>query len=243
MNSFPTIFDWIERLDFLRGMPATYLLLLAGLVVVAVWEWRIALFALTCQYLLAGLLFIEVLEPRLAIVKLLVGLFVSLMLYFTARQAYWPPSPQSPLPPAPAGASPWERIAPMLAPHNLLFRIFLALVLLLLLLTLAQRPGYQLPAVPPPVNLAIFGLSGLGLLGLALTDNPLRAGMALLLVMLAFELFYNSLEQSVLMLIALAVVNLAIALAVGYLTQAHTRAQVTGEADPRVAPTAPPSAE
>lgn len=220
MNAFPTIFDWLERFDFLRGMPAAYLLLLAGVVVVAVWEWRLAVLALTLQYLLAGLLFIEVLEPRLAIVKLLVGLFITLILYFTARQAYWP-RPESAPAVEPADGAPWARIVPLITPANLLFRLCLAFLLLLAVLFVAQRPGYQLPAVPSSVNLAVFGLVGLGLLGLSLTDNPFRAGMALLLVMLGFELFYNSLEQSVWMLAALAVVNLSIVLATAYLAQAR----------------------
>ena len=219
MDSFPTLFDWIERLDFLRGMPATYLILLAGLVVVAVWEWRLSLFALTLQYLVATLLFIEVLEPRLAIVKLFVGLFVCLMLYFTARQTQPPPPPDSP-PTRAAAGSPRDWFLARMTPDSLLFRIFLALLLLFVLFSLARRPGNQLPAVPAFVNLAVYGLTGLGLLGLTLTTQPLRAGMALLMVMLGFELFYNSLEQSVLMLVVLAIINLAIAIAIAYLAQA-----------------------
>lgn len=221
MTDFPTLFDWIERFDFLRGMPAAYLTLLAALIVVTLWDWRLSVLALTVHYLLAGLLFVEVLEPRLAIVKVLVGLFVSLMLYFSGRQA-------GETVPRPAWewrrllrprSLPWGTLLDALRPGNFLFRLLLALVLLLVLLSLAGRPGNQLPALPPAVNLAVFGLSGLGLLGLSLTPNPLRAGMGLLLVMSGFELFYNSLEQSVTMLVALAIVNLAITLGIAYLAQ------------------------
>ena len=73
------------------------------------------------------------------------------------------------------------------------------------------------------MNLAIFALGGMGLVGLGLTTEPLKAGMALLTFMTGFELFYNSLEQSVAMLVFLAAANLVLALAVSYLAQTrHT---------------------
>ena len=89
MLTFPTIFDWLERLDFLRGLPAAYLALLAAGILTVIWDWRVAILALVVQYFAVGLLYAEVLDPRLAIVKLLVGVFVCLILYFTARQVGW----------------------------------------------------------------------------------------------------------------------------------------------------------
>jgi hypothetical protein len=220
MNTFPSIFEWLERLDFLRGLPAAYLLLLAGLIVVVVWDWRAALLALTSQYLLASLLFVEVLEPRLVIVKLFVGLFVSLMLYFTARQAIRQPRlPQERLLSAQEDGSRHVDWRALLNPEALAFRLLLSLLLVALVLWLSDRPGYQLPAVPAAVTLAIYGLAGLGLLATTVAPTPLRAGMGLLTTMLGFELFYNSLDQSVTILVVLAVVNLTIALAIAYLEQ------------------------
>jgi uncharacterized MnhB-related membrane protein len=84
--NIPTIFDWIERFDYLRGEPAVLILLVTAAIVALFWDWRLALFALIVQYLVAALLFIDLLDPRLAIIKVLVGMFVCLMLYFTARQ-------------------------------------------------------------------------------------------------------------------------------------------------------------
>lgn len=223
MSTFPTIFEWLERFDFLRGWPAAYLVFLALAILTISWDWRIAILALAGQYLASSLLFADVLDPRLAMVKLLVGIFVCLSLYFTARQTGWgrmPPELEA------TEAVQWRRerqmrFGPYLSPGSLPFRFLLTLLAVVLLVALAGRPGYQLPAVTPPLNLAIYGLIGFGLLNIAVTSEPLRAGMGLLLILAGFELFYNTLEQSIVMLAFLAGVNLAVAVAVAYLTQAR----------------------
>lgn len=221
MLQLPTLFDWIERLDFLRGAPAAYLALLTAFIIVIAWDWRLALAALTVQYLAAGLLFLDGLDPRLSIIKLLVGWFICIMLYFTARQVNWGQLPEDV---SPDEAVQWRRerqirFGPKLLPSNAPFRFFLALFVVLAAITLTQRQGLQLPAVSGPLNLAIVGLCGLGLLGLGLSSEPLKAGMGLLTFMTGFELFYNNLEQSVAMIVFLALTNLILALVISYLAQ------------------------
>ncbi len=221
MFQLPTFFEWIERFQFLRGEPAAYLALLMAFIIVIAWDWRLALAALIAQYFFAGLLLLDGLDPRLAIVKLLVGWFICLMLYFTARQVNWGRLPADI---SAEEATQWRReqqvrFGPNLSPSNAPFRIFLALFVALAAITLAQRQGIQLPAVTAPVNLAVTGLCALGLLGLGLSSEPLKAGMSLLTFMTGFELFYNQLEQSITMIIFLAVANLALALTIAYLTQ------------------------
>lgn len=223
MSNFPTIFDWLERFTFLRGEPATYLVIAAAAIVIIVWDWRISLLALAFHYLVGGLLFADILDPRLTVIKIWVGLFACLILYFTARQTNWGRLPAD-ITAAEAIQLRQERqlrFGPYLLPSSTPFRIFLTLMVVLVVATIAQQPGYHLPAVPDHLNLAIFGLLGLGLLGMSLTSEPLRAGMALLLFMTGFELFYNTLEQSIAMLALLAIANLVMALAVAYLTQAR----------------------
>jgi hypothetical protein len=223
MSTFPTIFDWLERLEFLRGLPAAYIALLAAAVVTILWDWRAALFALAVQYFAVGLLYVEVLDPRLAMVKFLVGVFVCLILYFTGRQVGWgaPPPDLSETETAQWQGDRQSRFGPYLSPESLPFRLLLALLLVVVILALSGRPGYQLPAVPASVNLAVYSLVGLGLMNAGLTSEPLRSGIGLLLVLSGFELFYNTLEQSIVMLAFLAGANLALALSVAYLTQAR----------------------
>lgn len=211
--NFPTIFDWIERLSFLHGTPAAYVVIITGLIIAVLWDWRVALLALTVQYVVTSLLFVDVLEPRLAIVKFFVGIFICLILYFAARQASASQRPE-------AGATE-ETNEKANSPERttIAFRTFLALMVALAALALSGRAGYRLPAVPTHVNLAIYGLVGMGLLLLALTTRPLTAGMGLLMIMTGFELFYNTLEQSTTILILLAAANLILALTISYLAQ------------------------
>jgi hypothetical protein len=224
--SFPTLFDWLERFAFLRGYPAAYLVLLTAVVVIMAWDWRPALLGLAGQYLFAGLLFVDVLDPRLAIIKVLVGLFVCLILYMTARQVNWGRLPVDVTSEEVARLEQERRIriGPYLLPTTMPFRIFLTLMMILVVVTLAQRPEYQLPFVPESlrhITLAVYALGGLGLLGLGLTWEPLKAGMAVLMFLSGFELFYSALEQSVIMLASLAAVNLVVVLAIAYLVQAR----------------------
>lgn len=221
--TFPTIFDWLERFAWLRGFPAAYVALVTAFIIVVVADWRVMVFALAVQYLVGGLLFVDVLDPRLAIVKVLIGLFICLMLYFTARQAGLGRRPGGEAP-----AEKWRRrevkqwrVGPVRLPVAILARLTLALLLALAVWTLAQRPEYRLPIVPPHVNLAIYALVSLGLLGLSQTADPFRAGLGLLMALGGVELLYSALEQSVAMLALLAAADLLVALVVAYLTQVH----------------------
>jgi hypothetical protein len=221
--SFPSVFELLERLAFLRGFPAAYLVMAAAAVMIVVRDWRVSVFALAILYLSASLLFVDVLDPRLAIVRLFVGLFICLILYVTARQVNWGRLPAD-VTAAEAVQLRDERqirFGSYLLPTALPFRIFLALVALLAVWALARRPEYNLPIVPAHINLAVYAMVGLGLVALSLTTEPLKAGMGLLLFFTGFELFYSALEQSLAMVAFLSVTELALALAVAYLTQAR----------------------
>jgi hypothetical protein len=221
MFSFPTIFDWLERLDFLRGEPAAYLVLVAALIIVVIRDWRASILALAVQYLAGGLLFVDVLDPRLSIVKILVGLFICLILYFTCRQVGWGRLPED-ISPEEAVQMRREgrlRFGRYLLPTSLPFRLLLGLLAVMVVLTLAGQSVFRLPIVPEHVNLAIYALAGLGLVALALSSEPLRAGLGLLTFLLGFELFYAALEQSVAMLAVLAALDLLLAVMLAYLIQ------------------------
>jgi hypothetical protein len=222
--TFPTIFDWLERLDGLRGFTAAYAVLLTAVLVIIIWDWRIALFALAVQYFFAGLLFVDLLDPRLAIVKLLAGWFACLILYVTARQVNWGSRPQDVSAEELDNVTPEKtfQIGPLTIPASLPLRLFLVLLMLGLISSLFQRPDFALPAIATSMaylSLAIMALVGLGLLGLAVTSEPLKAGMGVLMFLTGFELFYSALDQSATMLIVLAAVTLVLALIVAYLVQ------------------------
>ncbi|WP_420629999.1 hypothetical protein [Candidatus Leptofilum sp.] len=222
--NFPTIFDWLERLDGLRGFTAAYAVLVTAVLVIIIWDWRLALAALAAQYFFAGLLFVDLLDPRLAMVKLLAGWFACLILYFTARQVNWGGRPQDVAPDELQDVAPEKsfQVGPLRIPTSLPLRLLLVLVMLWLITSQFQRPDFALPAIGDSLShlsLAILALVVLGLLGLVLTGEPLKAGMGVFMFLTGFELFYSALDQSATMLIVLAAVTLALALVVAYLVQ------------------------
>lgn len=224
--SIPSIFDWLEYAAPLRGNPAVFIILITSIFIAVFWDWRLSLFALIVQYLVASLLFVDLLDPRLAIIKLLVGMFVCLILYLTARQIDYGKIPED--------LTVAERkqlfgdkkiiIGRWALPRRMLTRIIATAIALLAIWLLTSRFSFSLPGIPDNlahINRAILILMGLGLVGITTSRHALPAGMGLYTFLTGFELYYATLEQSIVMLAALAAFNMTIALAVAYLSQAQ----------------------
>ena len=219
----PNILDFLAFLSFLQGTLGIIVVLLTAAIIFVVHDWRLSLFALAIQYSVVGLLLAGVLLPHMAFMKVIVGLFITLMLYVTARQVNW-----GRLPP---DVSPEEavqlkqdrliRLGPYMLPTDTPFRLLLGVAIGLIVAATSQRPLLQLPVVSDDLNTAIIGLIAFGLVGMSLTTEPLKAGLGLLMFMTGFELFYSSLEQSAAMLVSLATLNLIFTLAISYLVQAR----------------------
>jgi hypothetical protein len=159
-------------------------------------------------------------------VKVLVGLFNCLILTITAGQVNWGRLPVDVTAEEMSQLEPVRRVrlGPWQVPANVPWRLLLAAGMLLVVLVVAQRPSYSLLAVDESLNylnLAVYALVALGLLGLSLTTEPLPAGLGALMFLTGFELFYSVLDQSGAMLAALAVVNLVVTVTIAYLTQAR----------------------
>lgn len=221
----PNIFELLALVDGWRGYPAVGVVLATAVLIIIAWDWRLSIFALMIHYLFAGLLFVELLDPRLAAVKVLTGLFVCLILYFTARQVNWGRPPEDVTPEEAAQLTPPRTIrfrtyaVPLTVPVRLGITLGIALLALL-----GQLPALRIPILPqtlPFINVAVIGLMLLGIAALALAREPLQAGMGLLLFLIGFELLYSSADQSVAVLVALTVVNFGMALVISYLTQAR----------------------
>lgn len=222
--SFPNIFDWLERLDFLRGYPAAMLVLLTAVIIILSWDWRVSVTALAIQYFAVALLYADILPPQLAIIKLLVGWFVCLILLITARQVHWGGVPDDITPEEEAQFHHIEfvKMGPVRVPKSFPIRTLLVAVAILIIFWWTQWSVTDLPVFADAADyltLAINTLVGLGLLGLATTTEPLKAGMGLLMFLAGFELFYASLEQAAIIFALLAAVNLVIAVVIAYLTQ------------------------
>lgn len=211
---FPTIFEWLERLSFLRGEMAAVLVLLTAVVILVIPDWRVMLFALAAQTLFAGLLFVDVLNPRLAIIKILTGWFVTLILYISARQIDWNKT---------SGGVEQEKFITVRGhqlPGTTLLRIGLTVGMVLAVQFLARKTAVAfIPADLEHFQLAVYALIGLGLLGMVLATDPLRLGIGIITFMTGFELVYSAMEQSTAVLALLAAVNLALAVTIAYLMQ------------------------
>lgn len=238
---FPTIFDVLDRLAFLRGGPAVAVVLLAAALALVVWDAGLtrrrngaapgfvafaplAFPAMLTVYLVGGLLLVDVLDPRLAVVTVMTGVFVALILLVTGVQTRWgrPPAGLSDAEAARLGRRPTRKAGPLIFSDRALLRLALVAVVLLAALWLARSPGTLLPFVPeerPYLETAIFGLAGLGLIGLAASTEPLSGGIGLLLFLAGFTLFYGLVDPSIVMVVALIILQLTVALVVAYLAQ------------------------
>ena len=114
------------------------------------------------------------------------------------------------------------KIGPVRVPKSFPIRTLLVAGALLLIFWWTQRSSTSVSLFaewPDYLTLALNTLVGIGLLGLATTTEPLKAGMGLLMFLAGFELFYASLEQAAIIFALLAAVNLIIAVVIAYLTQ------------------------
>ena len=220
--SFPTIFDWLDYFSFLRGYPATWILLVTGIVIVIFVDWRLSLLALIVQYLIASLLFFDLLNPQLALIKLFVGMFVCLILYWTARQiTYGRKGRLNPLT-WPIKSQKTIQLGPLSISRTLAERVAAILVALLLVGLLEWGFSFYLPGLPPDlgyINLAILLLLALGAAGVISGRAPLPIGMSVLTFLTGFELYLAAFDQSTRTLALLAALNLIVALIASYLSQ------------------------
>lgn len=222
----PTIFDLLDRLAFLRGMPTVIILLGAAFIAVVAWDMRIAVPALLVQYLFAGLLFVDVLDPRLAVVYTLVGLFVSAILFITAWQVNWgrPLSGLTREEAARLDLAPPRSFGRLAVSNRALVRLILSAAALVAVWVWTGTGSVLQNVIPAELTYlipAIAGLAAVGLVGLASSAEPLPAGIGLLLFLTGFALYFGFLDQSLAMTMALAGSQLIVAMAVAYLAQAR----------------------
>lgn len=204
----PTFAELLERFSFLASTPASAgVLVTAGLIVIF-FDWRMLVFAFAAQAVLAGLLYSLLLPPQMAGIKMAVGLLIAVQMYVTGRQI---DSNRA------AGAKAESNGERRRFTTGLPFRIVVAAMVMLLSWQASLSPGFALPDVPPAVTLAVIGLIAMGLLGLGLTEEPLKAGLLLISVLTGFELYYAAVEPALAVIALLAAMNFGVSLAACYL--------------------------
>ena len=204
----------MSSLDFLRGNAAVLLVLATAVFILVIPSVRLAVIGLAIQYFALMLLYLDVIDPRLALVKLLVGWFVCLILAVTGQQVQWGRASNKI---KSQSVMVGKRRFPVTAVRGVLALVMLGIVWLL-----AQQDfSFALPESLAYLNLAVYGLVGFGLLGvLTSSDEPLRAGMGMLMLIAGLELYTTSLvDQTPGSLLLMAAVNLIVVLVVAALVQ------------------------
>lgn len=221
----PTLPEILNQLKFISYETALLgLLITAGLILTAR-DWRLLILALLGQYILVGLVLSRLVRPDIAVLTVLVGAFICPILFLSARQVAVSPvelSAALPLPPRYAVTLRGLLLGTgrrRTAPTGFVFRLFFALLLLLVAVMLSR--SLPLPLLPPVISVAVYWLVVAGLGVLMLTEEPLKSGHGLFTLLTGFGLYYLVLEQSLLMIGLWGSFNILLALALGYLIVVH----------------------
>jgi hypothetical protein len=212
----PTFAELLSYFSFVAANTAAFgALIVAGLIVIF-FDWRFLVFAYGALSVFTGLLYAQLLPPQIAGIKMMIGLLIAVQMWVTGRQIAANRAQTSEPAPAeiPEGEAPLARRR---ITTGLPFRVVVAVMIFLVSWQASASPTFTVPDVPPIVSLAVIGLIAMGLLGLGLTEDPLKAGMLLLTVLTGFELYYAAIEPALAVIALLAAMNFAIALAAGYL--------------------------
>jgi hypothetical protein len=105
--------------------------------------------------------------------------------------------------------------------QGVIFRVIAALVIWLLVFLIA--PSLSLMITEPlPLTWSALILIGMGLLQLGMTTNPFKVIVGLLTVLAGFEVFYATVESSVLVAGLLAMITIGLAAIGAYLISLPT---------------------
>ncbi|MCL4297473.1 MAG: hypothetical protein KJ077_17170 [Anaerolineae bacterium] len=223
----PTLPEILARLQFLTQEWALLgLFITAGIILVAR-DWRTLILALLAQYILAGLILSRLVRPDIAALKVMIGAFICPILFLSARQVSTRLSLFSPFTEKGQGFSHWwqnfsltslllgrdRRRGP--AATGFTFRVLAVVLMIIVTTTLSST--FALPNLSLNVTTSVYWLVLAGLVTLILTEDPMRVGHGLFTVLTGFDLYYTTLEKSLMMTGLWGAVNLLIALAIGYL--------------------------
>lgn len=174
-------------------------------------DWRLVLAALMVLYIGLALITATFLPPEWALLRVVVGGLVAIMWYLSAQRAGWggrflPFQQQGGVQSRPLAST-------------TLFRTLLAIVLTAALLAL--RPRLPIPTVDPDIRLVFTWLAAFGLLGLALGEEALQSGVALMMWLAATQLLLSNLNRDPWLIWFLSSSEILVGLAIAYLMVAR----------------------
>ena len=196
--------ELFRQLSILIGLPAVVLAAAAAAVIVIARDWRTALFAFAGLSVMLALLLSQVVPTEWALLQAIIGGLIAVMLYLSARQLRWHSA---------SGVS-WEARWPQMASLS----SFRALAVALAVVTFfAIHNSIELPKIDLLFRDLLVWLVLVGLLGLALHEEPLHAGLSLLIVLGGVELLLFTLVQRRMIIGLMEGGQLLLGLAIAYL--------------------------
>lgn len=200
--------DLFRQLSLLIGTPAVILAAVATILIVVPRDWRVVLFGYALLTVMLSLLLSQVIPTEWALQQAVVGGLVAVMLFLSARQLRVPSSPNLP------GSARWPRVASLTTFRAL--AVGLATVAFL-----AARESVDIPLLSPLFSDAVLWLAMIGIVGLALHEEPLHAGLSLLIFLGAAQLVIFTLIQQRTLVGVLQAGQVLLGLAIAYLVVAH----------------------
>jgi hypothetical protein len=195
----------IRQFSMLMGLPVVFLLCGAAALIVIARDWRLVLFAFGIVSAALALLMAQAIPTEWALLQAIAGGLVAVMLFLSGRQLRGAESPRA------AAETRWPQLSSMTS-----FRV-LAVALAGVAFVLVHET-VTLPGVGALMRDAILWLGLMGLIGLALHEEPLHAGLALLLILGGFNLLLFHLTQSRVTVGLMESWQLLLGLAISYLT-------------------------
>jgi hypothetical protein len=203
-----TLLDLFRQFSLLVTLPAV-LLAAAGMVLILVpRDWRLVLVGYVLVCVMITILLVKLVPVEWEILQALVGALVGIMAYLSAREmgGTWARGFDR--------EGRWPQVTSLTG-----FRLMAVALAAVAFVALRQR--VDLPRVDTLYRDALLWLTMLGLLGLALHEEPLHAGLALLAMLAGSELLLFSLVQQRMWIGLLLGGQLLLGLAISYLVVAR----------------------
>jgi len=191
----------------------------AAAVVIVARDWRAALYGYALVSVMLALLLSQVIPAEWALQQAIIGGMVAVMLYLSAGQLRGHRSRYQ------SAELRWPQMASLTS-----FRLLA--VALIGGIFIVARDNIKLPLIEPVLRDAFLWLVLIGLLGLALHEEPLHAGLSLLIVLGGSQLFLFTLTQQRVLVGIMQGGQLLLGLAVAYLVLARGLAVFQPELPP-----------
>jgi hypothetical protein len=200
--------DLVRQVSILLSLPSVIFVAVAAAVIVIARDWRTVLFAYGLLSAVLALLLSQVIPTEWALLQAIVGGMVAVMLFLSARQL--------------RGAHPrgtgFENAWPLLSSLSS-FRLLVVVLAAVGFIVIRSR--VHLPLVTASYQDAVIWLVLMGLLGLALHEEPLHAGLSLLMILEGCLLLLYQLTQQRILVGFMEGWQLLLGLAMSYLTLAR----------------------